>query len=111
MIGPDLDVVGAVAVVELCVARGQATVAFVRARVPPAADFTRLARIAQIDNDVELIVERVGRLEVSRAGGYVCELAIHEPDAMGAARIGSGGVEEGEAQVLEATGLLDASEI
>src|SRR5512144_692772 len=53
MIGPDLRLVGAIAGVDLGITNGQtsgqARVTTASARVPPAADFSRLSRIAEID--------------------------------------------------------------
>ena len=61
-LGEDLDVVRAIAVVELRMARrqttGQAGVALSRAGIPPAAHLFRMPRIAQVHDHVELIVER-----------------------------------------------------
>src|SRR5512133_3088837 len=54
MIGPDLRLVGAITGVDLGVASrqtsGQARIITASARVPPAADFSRLSRIAEIDD-------------------------------------------------------------
>ena len=64
----------------------QRRLAFLGAWHPPAADFDWLCRIAHVDAAVELIVERMARLEIGRAGGHVHVFAVAEPQLMHAAR-------------------------
>ena len=66
------------------------------ARHPPAADLDRLRRIAHVDAAVELVVVRVARLEVRRAGRHVHVFAVAEPQLMHAARMLARAVEEGD---------------
>src|SRR5690606_30944903 len=90
----DVGVVRAVARVELGHAPDRRlAVAFARAGIPPAADLGRLRRVAHVDDAVELVVLRVARLEVRRAGSHVDRLAVDEPQAVRATRVRPGGVE------------------
>jgi hypothetical protein len=66
--------------------------AFLLARVPPAAGFDRLRRIADVDDLVDLVVLHVVRLEIRRAGRNVHELAIHAPHAVDAVGMRARGV-------------------
>ena len=70
-------------------------VALARARQPPTADLQGLGGIAHVEGAVELVVERVGRLEVRRPGGHVHRLAVAEPQLVHAARAGAGSVDDG----------------
>jgi hypothetical protein len=58
--------VRAVALVERVARRRRDVIGGAGARHPPAADFDRLGRIAHVDAAVELVVERMARLEVRR---------------------------------------------
>src|SRR6185503_8151118 len=83
---------GAVAFVEL-VPR-QRGLAFFGPGHPPTADLDRLRRIADVDAAVELVVERVTRLEVRRAGRHVHIFAIAEPQLMYAAGVCTRAIQE-----------------
>src|SRR5580658_7097731 len=115
MIGPHLCLMRPVTVVELGMALGQtirkAGVALTRTRIPPTAHFARVSRVAQVQDHIKLVVVRIGGIKISGAGGEVRELAVDEPNAMDAARVGSGGVEEGEFEIFEALGVLEQGEI
>ena len=70
-----------------------------------------MSGIAQVHNHVELIVVRIGGIEVGRAGGQVREFTVDEPDAMDSARIRPRGIEEREFEILQALRVLDALEV
>jgi hypothetical protein len=82
VIRPDLDLMRPIAIVERLVpwreTAGQTLVALTSAGQPPAPDLARLARIAQIDDDPDLIVLRVGRVKVRHAGREMRELDIND---------------------------------
>ena len=82
-----------IAIVERLVPRretaGQTAFALTSAGQPPAPDLARLARIAEIDDDPDLIVLRVGRMKVRHAGREMRELAINEPQVVYAAGVGA----------------------
>ena len=69
-------------------------VALARAGHPPAADLDRLRGIAHVDAAIELVVGRIGRLEVARAGRAMDVFAVAEPELMHAARGRPRAVEE-----------------
>lgn len=114
-LGPHFDLMRPVPRVELLVAWRQTTrqarVALARARIPPAADFPRTPRIPQVHDHVNLIVVRVGGIEVRHAGGEMRELAVDEPQAMDAARADARRVEEREREILQRLRPLDALEV
>ncbi len=70
-----------------------------------------MARVAQVQNQIKLIVIGIGGVEVGRAGGYVGEFAVDEPDAVDAARIWAGRIEERKFEILQALRVLDSFEI
>ena len=74
--------------------RWRHAVAFTRAGQPPAADFRRLGRIAHVEDPVELIVVRMRRREIGRAGREVHVFAVAEPELVHAARIRPRAIEE-----------------
>ncbi len=115
MIRPDLRLVGPITRIDLAIARrqtsGQARITTASPRVPPAADFSRLSRIAEINDDVDLMIVRMGRVEIRLAGRHMDELAIDEPQAMGTLRIGARCVEKREPQVLQRSGPANAFDI
>ena len=114
----DVGVVRAVALVErrsLVARRRRLVVALARAGQPPAADLDRLRRVLHVEAAVELVVERVVRFEVRRAGAHVNVLAVAEPQLVHAARIRPRAVHErdrlrvlrlGDIEQLEARRLL-----
>ena len=78
-------------------ARGRRlVVAFARAGQPPASDFGRLRRVAHVEAAIELVVERMRRLEVGGAGGHVDVFAVAEPELMHAARELAAAIDEGD---------------
>jgi len=90
----DVGVVGAVALVDRVAWRRHDIVALTRARHPPAADFDRLRRVADIDTAVELVVVWIGRHEIARTGRAMDEFAIAEPKLMHSARMRAGAIEK-----------------
>src|SRR5205814_4340760 len=110
----DLDVVRAVAVVDglsLRQAHRQAAVPDAGARQPPSPRLARLARIAHVNGEVELIVLRVLGIEVGGAAREVGELAVHEPEPVDAAGLRPRSVEEGEAQILQRPRVFHAGRV
>src|SRR5258706_189015 len=71
------------------------TVAFARTRQPPAADLGWPLVVADVDDAVELVVERMPRLKVRGAARHVHEFAVDEPQRVHAARMPPGGIEMG----------------
>ncbi len=96
--------VAAVAVIDLVAlweAVGQAHVTLLRAGKPPARNFAGLPRIAKIHDDVELIVLRIRRTRILRAGSQMRELAVDKPHVVDARRSWPGSVEEGKRKILQ----------
>ena len=91
MIRPDLDLMRPIPIVEGRVPRrqtaGKTAVALARARQPPSAHLAWLPRVAQVHDDPDLIVLRIGRTEVPHARRQMRELAVHEPQVVHAARV------------------------
>jgi hypothetical protein len=94
-LGEHVGVVGAKAHVELLrqPRRRRRLVAFARAGIPPAPCLHRLRRVRDVEDAVELVVERVARGEVRRAGRHVDGPAVDEPQRVHAARMRPGAVE------------------
>ena len=90
----DVAVVRAVALVDRVARRRRDVVALLGAGHVPAAKLDRLRRIAHIDAAVELVVVRMRRLEVRRAGGAMDVFAVAEPELVHAARGRPRAVEE-----------------
>src|SRR5687767_14780344 len=93
VIRPDLDLMRPIAVVERLVPRRetarQTLVPLTRAGQPPAADLARLPRVAKIDDDPDLIVLWICRMEIRHAGCQMRELAVHEPEVVHATGLGA----------------------
>src|SRR6185295_20352662 len=90
-------------------------VALACAREPPAAYFHWLGGIAHVEAAIDLVIERMRRLEVGGAGGHVDVFAVAEPELVHAARIVAAAVYERDrlgilrhrdVKQLEARGLL-----
>ena len=104
----DVRVVGAEPGVELRMAsRRGLGVAVARAGQPPAADLDRLRRLPDVDDPIELIVLRIARLEVRRAGGQVQVGPVDEPQVVHAPRVRPGGVEERDRARLARVGHVE----
>src|SRR5262245_54131689 len=86
------------AAVEARMAHGRGrVVAFANAGNPPAPDLFRMRGVFHVHDHVELVVQRVARLEIGRTGRKMGVLTVDKPETMNAARVGAGGVEKSDA--------------
>ena len=87
----------------------QTAVALAGSRIPSAPNFPGVSGIAQVDDDIELIVQRIARIEIRHAGRQVGKFAIYEPETVRPTRVRPRSIEEGQRQILQALGFLNAA--
>src|SRR5215813_5842308 len=96
-LGINVDVVRAEASIEPLMPYGRwHVVALPGSRQPPTSHFLRLAGVTYVDDGIELMVFGGGRNKIRRTAADVHVFAIHKPHEMGALRVRSRAVEEGD---------------